>query len=129
MLKNLKIYAVAPAKDLARAKAFYKDKLGLEPVSEFDGGAMFQCGDDTMFLMYETPNAGTAANTAIGWDTDNLEAEVAELKGRGVVFEEYDLADIGLKTVDSIADMGGEKAAWFKDSEDNILAITQNNKK
>ncbi|HSX31902.1 MAG TPA: VOC family protein [Candidatus Saccharimonadales bacterium] len=124
MLKNLKVYAIAPAKDLARAKAFYKEKLDLEPAAEFEGGAMYVCGGGTQLLVYETSFAGTAENTAMGWDTDDIEAEVAALKARGVVFEEYDM--VGIKTVNSIADTGGEKAAWFKDSEGNILAISQN---
>jgi catechol 2,3-dioxygenase-like lactoylglutathione lyase family enzyme len=126
MLKNLKVYAIAPAKDLARAKAFYKEKLDLEPAAEFDGGAMYVCAGGTQLLVYETTFAGTAENTAMGWETDDIEAEVAALKARGVVFEEYDM--VGIKTVNSIADTGGERAAWFKDSEGNILAISQSGK-
>lgn len=124
MLRELTIYAVVPASDLGRAKAFYKDKLGLMPAEEFEGGALYKCGGNTTLSMYETSNAGTAKNTALGWKTDDVEAEVAALKARGVVFEEYDFP--GLKTVDSIATMGDEKAAWFKDSEGNILCLSQN---
>jgi hypothetical protein len=75
------------------------------------------------FLIYPTLAAGTAQHTLAGWQTDHIEKEVKELQARGVVFEEYDLP--GLKTVNSIATTGTNKAAWFKDSEGNILGIVQ----
>ena len=74
-------------------------------------------------MMYETENAGTAANTAIGFDTDDIEAEVAALRGLGVTFEEYDFP--GLKTENGIATTNEDRAAWFKDTEGNILCISQ----
>jgi catechol 2,3-dioxygenase-like lactoylglutathione lyase family enzyme len=122
MLSKLVFHATIPAKDLERAKKFYADKLGFIPDSEEPGGLVYKC-KDSWFLLYPTQFAGTAAHTLGGWETTNIEQEVAGLKARGVVFEEYDFP--GLKTVNSIAAMGSDKAAWFKDSEGNILGIIQ----
>ena len=122
MLANLDIHATIPAHDLERAQQFYADKLGLTPSAETPGGLVYESGS-TWFLLYPSGGAGTAQHTLMGWQTDDIEAMVADLKGRGVVFEEYDWPT--LKTVNSIADFGGNKAAWFKDSEGNILGLIQ----
>lgn len=124
MLKELDIIAVLPAKDMARAKTFYRDVLGLEPADAMDEeNVLYRCGNGTTFLLYKTENAGTAKNTQMGWGTDNITAEVVDLQSRGVVFEEYDFP--GLKTEDGIATTPVGKAAWFTDSEGNILNIFQ----
>jgi catechol 2,3-dioxygenase-like lactoylglutathione lyase family enzyme len=124
MLKDREIMAVLPAKDIARAKGFYRDVLGLEPSDTLDEeNLLYRCGNGTSFLLYLTDNAGTAKNTQMSWGTDNLEAEVEELRARGVVFEEYDFP--GLKTENGIATTPVGKAAWFLDSEGNILNIFQ----
>jgi catechol 2,3-dioxygenase-like lactoylglutathione lyase family enzyme len=124
MLKELDIIAVLPAKDIARARDFYKDVLGLEPADAMDEeNVVYRCGNGTAFLLYETDNAGTAKNTQMGWGTDNIESEVEDLRGRGVVFEEYDFP--GLKTENGIASTPVGKAAWFTDSEGNILNLFQ----
>jgi hypothetical protein len=73
--------------------------------------------------MYTTQFAGSAKNTVMGWLTDDIERDVRELKNHGVAFEEYDFP--GLKTVNGIANLPGERAAWFKDTEGNILSIGQ----
>ncbi len=124
MFKDSNIMAVLPAKDINRAKEFYRDKLGIEP-SEIleEGGAMYSCGQGTRFLLYQTENAGTAKNTQMGWETDDLEREMEELRGRGVVFEDYDFP--GLKTENGIATTNWGKAAWFLDSEGNIINVAQ----
>ena len=121
MLRDTEVAAVLPAKDMNRAKDFYRDKLGLEPMEPGDDNLMFLCGNGTRFLLYQTDNAGTAKNTQVGWGTDNFDAEVEDLRGRGVVFEEYDFP--GLKTENGIADTPMGKAAWFLDSEGNILSL------
>ena len=119
----LSAYATLPAANIERAKKFYSEKLGLNPESvEADGNLHYQC-EGTGFLVYPSQYAGTAKNTAIGFRTDNIEHEMRELRSRGVVFEEYDMP--GLKTVHGLASTGNIKAAWFKDSEGNILAINQ----
>jgi catechol 2,3-dioxygenase-like lactoylglutathione lyase family enzyme len=124
MLNDSEIMAVLPAKDLNRAKDFYRDKLGLESSDvSGDGSLLFRGGKGTSFLVYETENAGTAKNTQMGWETDNLEREMEELRGRGVVFEDYDFP--GLKTENGVATNDWGKSAWFLDSEGNILVLSQ----
>ncbi|GAA1765584.1 glyoxalase/bleomycin resistance/dioxygenase family protein [Pseudarthrobacter sulfonivorans] len=124
MLNDSEIMAVLPAKDLNRAKEFYRDKLGLESSDvSGDGSLLFSGGKGTSFLVYETENAGSAKNTQMGWETDNLEREMEELRGRGVVFEDYDMP--GLKTENGVATNDWGKAAWFLDSEGNILVLSQ----
>lgn len=124
MLKDSAIMAVLPAKDLDRAKGFYRDKLGIEPAETLENySVLYRCGNGTSFLVYQTDNAGTAKNTQMGWETENIEREMEELRGRGVVFEDYDFP--GLKTENGIATDDWGKAAWFLDSEGNILNISQ----
>jgi predicted enzyme related to lactoylglutathione lyase len=123
MLKNAPIVPYIPARDVARARAFYEEKVGLVPRGEIAGGVIYECGGGSRVFLYPTPNAGTSKASQAYWQVANVEAEVAELKAGGVVFEEYNMP--GLKTVNGIATAGGTKAAWFKDSEGNILAIVQ----
>jgi catechol 2,3-dioxygenase-like lactoylglutathione lyase family enzyme len=117
------MYAYIPASDIARARKFYEQKLGFKPGREIGGGVVYECGDHTAAFLYLTPNAGTSKASQAFWRVNDVAGEVAELKGRGVKFEEYDMP--GLKTVNGIAEGGGGKAAWFKDSEGNILALVQ----
>ncbi|MDH6236297.1 VOC family protein [Cryobacterium sp. CG_9.6] len=123
MLSQLETYSVLPARDLARARRFYKEVLGMEPDEERAEGLRYHTPNGAVILIYETDNAGTAANTAIGFVADDIDAEVAVLRGRGVTFQEYDFP--GLKTEDGIATMNDERAAWFTDSEGNILCVSQ----
>lgn len=124
MLKNSSISAVLPVVDLPRAKKFYNQTLGLPIAKEDAEGITFNSGDCTSLLVYPRSTPTKADHTAAGWQVDDLETEVRELKTRGVRFEQYDMP--GLKTnSDGIANMGTSKAAWFKDPEGNILAITQ----
>jgi len=73
--------------------------------------------------MYPTPNAGTSKASQAFWQVDDVEREVVELKRRGVKFEEYDMPE--MKTVNGIAIAGGAKAAWFKDTEGNTMALIE----
>ena len=123
MLKNAPIVPYIPAADVARARSFYEEKVGLVPREEIAGGVVYECGGGSWIFLYPTTNAGTSKASQAFWQVADIEAEVAELKGRGVVFEEYNFP--GLKTLNSIATAGGSKAAWFKDSEGNILALVQ----
>lgn len=122
MLDFTSVMAVLPASDLARAKAFYKDKLGFEPEEDDEAGSVYSVVGGR-FLLYETSFAGTAKNTALSLETTDLQATMAEMRERGVVFEEYDFP--GLTTVNGVADMGSERGAWFVDSEGNIVAVAQ----
>ena len=123
MLKNATIVPYIPVSDLARARRFYEETVGLQPAEEFAGGVIYECGDGSWVFMYPSAGAGTSRASTAFWDVEDVEAEVAALRSRGVVFEDYDLP--GLKTVNGIATGGGAKTAWFKDSEGNILAVSQ----
>ena len=122
MLSQAPIRAYIPAADVARARKFYEEKVGLVPKLEYAGGVIYECGGTDVFL-YPTPNAGTSKASQAFWQVADVEKEVAELKARGVRFEEYDMP--GIKMKDNIATGGGARTAWFKDSEGNILAVSQ----
>jgi catechol 2,3-dioxygenase-like lactoylglutathione lyase family enzyme len=131
MLKNGRVATRLPAKDLARAEAFYADKLGLQPVERRPGGLRYQCAGGE-FALFASTGAATGDHTQMGWEVDDIEETVRQLRARGVVFEEYDFP--GLKTVDGIAEVAGnypskggrgERGAWFRDSEGNLIGIGQ----
>jgi catechol 2,3-dioxygenase-like lactoylglutathione lyase family enzyme len=122
MISQREFHATIPAQDLNRAKQFYAEKLGLQPESETPGGLIYRC-KDSWFTLFPSRGASNGQFTQAGWTTDNIEADVAELKARGLVFEEYDYPT--LKTVNSIAVTGPSRAAWFKDSEGNLLGLIQ----
>ena len=119
-----------PARDLNRARRFYSEKLGLEPIEQRPGGLRYRSGNG-FFVLFESAGEPSGSHTQMGWEVDDLEATVAALKARGVVFEEYDLP--GLKTVNGIAEIVGnypskgvgERGSWFRDSEGNLLGIGQ----
>ena len=123
MLSNAAILPYIPVSNVARARKFYEGTLGLTPREEYAGGVIYECGNGSWVFMYPSPGAGTSKASTAFWQVNDVEAEVAELKARGVVFEEYDMP--GIKMVNSIATAGGAKTAWFKDSEGNILAVSQ----
>ena len=123
MLRGRHLLPTIPARDLARARAWYADKLGLTTGQEEPEALLYRSGEDRLFLLFSSPGAGTAQHQLAAWVVEDLEAEVAELRGRGVEFEEYDQP--GLRTVDGIAVTPVGKAAWFKDSEGNMLTLTQ----
>jgi catechol 2,3-dioxygenase-like lactoylglutathione lyase family enzyme len=124
MLDQYNLEPTLPASDIDRAKAWYRDKLGFTPEEELPDGSAYYRSGSSRFYLYATQFAGTAQNTAAGWIVDDLDKEMEELRGRGVVFEEYDFP--GLKTVNGVAEIEGiERSAWFKDSEGNILSLGQ----
>lgn len=130
MLEQSDVATRLPAKDLNRARKFYSEKLGLEPFEERPGGLRYRSGNG-FFVLFESAGEASGSHTQMGWEVADIEATVAALRARGVVFEEYDLP--GLKTVDGIAEIAGnypskgagEKGAWFKDSEGNLIGIGQ----
>jgi len=112
-----------PAADLQRARTFYTDKLGLQPSVEEGPFIRFDLPNGSWFQLYETAFAGTGKHTIAQWDVPDLEASVAELTDRGVSFEHYDMPDV---TWDGpIADAGGQRVAWFTDSEGNIMCLDE----
>jgi catechol 2,3-dioxygenase-like lactoylglutathione lyase family enzyme len=130
-LGSSKVAARLPAQDLSRARQFYSQKLGLEPIEEREGGIRYKCGEG-WFAVYESTGKSSGAYTQMAFEVDNIEETVRELRDRGVEFETYDAP--GLKTINNIASVEGnypskggrgERAAWFRDSEGNLLAIGQ----
>jgi catechol 2,3-dioxygenase-like lactoylglutathione lyase family enzyme len=111
-----------PAKDLDATRRFYEDVLGAQVVMDDPGGIVYRSGD-SYFSLYPTQFAGTAQHTLGAFMVQDVEATVAELRGKGVRFEEYDMP--GLKTVNGIAELGGMRGAWFKDPEGNILSVVE----
>lgn len=118
-----------PAQDLERARRFYSEKLGLDPVDERPGGLLYRCGG-TEFALYQSTGASPGTFTQMGWQVEDVDAVVAELGRRGVEFEDVDVP--GLRTTNGIAEVQGhypskgfrgERAAWFHDSEGNLLGI------
>ena len=124
MLQNHPMYAYIPARDLARARAFYEQKVGLKPKQETAGGVVYESAGGTACFLYVTPNAGTSKASQAFWQVDDVDREIEELKSRGVVFEDY--PDFpGERSASGALTAGGAKAAWFKDSEGNTMAIIQ----
>ena len=123
MLKNARIVPYIPVANVARARKFYEEKIGLVAKEEYAGGVVYECGDGSWVFMYPSAGAGTSRASTAFWTVNDVVAEVDALRKKGVVFEEYDMP--GLKTVNGIATGGGAKTAWFKDSEGNILAISE----
>src|SRR5919204_6957373 len=130
MLQGSRAAARLPAQDLQRARRFYSEKLGLEPVDERPGGLLYRCASGE-FSLFASAGASNGSFTQIAFQVEDLAATVAELRSRGVVFEEYDFP--GLSTVNGIADIEGqypskgraERGAWFRDSEGNLIGIGQ----
>ena len=130
MLKDGRVATRLPAQDLERARAFYSEKLGLDPVEERPGGLRYTVASGE-FGLFASAGGPSGDHTQMGWEVDDIDATVAELRSRGVVFEEYDFP--GFETVDGIATIDGnypskgtgERAVWFRDSEGNLLGIGQ----
>lgn len=122
--------AKLPAQDLERARAFYRDQLGLEPVEEREGGLRYCCAAGE-FHVFLSSGRASGASTQLGFEVEDIDATVAELRERGVIFEQFDAP--GFKMIDGIVDVGnnypskgtGERGAWFRDSEGNLLGLGQ----
>ena len=124
MLTDSRVQANIPAGDLERARRFYADTLGLTPAEERDGGVLvYQTEGGTTFVVYETQYAGQAGHTIAQWHVSDLDAEVRDLQSKGVKFEEYDMP--GVTWTDGIASGPMGRAAWFKDSEGNIMCLDE----
>jgi len=123
MLGEHPITPVLLAKDLAAAREFYHDKVGLEILTENDAAIVFKCGNGTHLDVTKSTVGTSDEQTQASWQVKDLRAEVAELRSRGVTIEEYDMP--GLKTEDGIADIGFAWAAWIIDPGKNALGILQ----
>ncbi len=120
-----------PVRDLDRAREFYAEKLGLEPSEERPGGLLYRCAGGE-FALFESAGAASGASTQMAWDVDDIEATVAELRGRGLEFEDVDMP--GMETRDGIVEVPGnypskggkgERAVWFRDLDGNVFGIGQ----
>jgi catechol 2,3-dioxygenase-like lactoylglutathione lyase family enzyme len=124
MLGSASVSATLPVVDLKRARQFYEEILGLKLVKEDPSpGATLRAGKGTYIYLYQR-GASKADHTVAAFTVDDVEAEVRQLKEKGVRFEDYDYPSLGIKTVNGIATMDGVKAAWFKDPEGNILGVS-----
>ena len=123
MLSNCRVHTTLPVADLARARVFFEDTLGIPSKTELPSGVFYDCGEGTRFVLSQTAGKPSGAHTQMAFVVEDIESEVQELKSRGVVFEEYDLP--GMKTVEGIVHRPALKAAWFKDTDGNLLAIMQ----
>ena len=123
MLHDFPVYAYIPARDLARARQFYETKVGLVPKQERNGGVLYEFAGGTGCFLYETPNAGTSQASQAFWSVKDVDGLMRKLKARGVVFENYDLP--GERSPEGAITDGGAKAAWFKDTEGNIMALIE----
>jgi predicted enzyme related to lactoylglutathione lyase len=123
MLAHARTHAALPAADLDRARGFYENVLGLTPAEVRPGGVLYGTAEGSRFLVF--PSAGQAAGTHTQMDflVADIEAEVADLKRRGVVFEAYDMP--GFDAATSIATFPGGRSAWFKDTEGNLLGVAE----
>jgi catechol 2,3-dioxygenase-like lactoylglutathione lyase family enzyme len=132
MLGEAHVAARIPARDLERARKFYADKLGLQPVDERPGGLLYRPAGGGEFALYQSTGGAPGTFTQMGFEVEDIDATVAELKRRGVAFEDVDVP--GLRTVHGIAEIDGqypikgasrERGGWFRDSEGNLLGIGQ----
>ena len=119
-----------PVRDLSRARTFYAEKLGLEPSEERTSGLLYRCGGGE-FGLFESAGGSSGTHTQMGWDVDDIEATVAELKERGLEFEDVDMP--GLERVGGITEIPGnypskgkgERAVWFRDLDGNVFGLGQ----
>lgn len=120
-LTQTTVTCMLPVKDLARARRFYEQALGLEAgTARPDGKFVYRCGG-TEIALFPKAEGTKAEHTAISFKVSDIGSAIVELKGRGVRFADYDYP--GLKTVEHVCVLGSEKAAWFEDPEGNILCL------
>lgn len=124
MLHKAPLWAVVAVTDMERAKKFYTKTVGISVTNdEVPGTLLFGCADGTGLVVYEKPGMIPSDNTVAGWNVSDLDAEINELRAKGLTFEDYDAPD--LKTENGVATFGTVKSAWFKDPDGNIFAINQ----
>ena len=123
MLNTGRAVPYIPVSDRKQAIDFYTGTLGLEVHEETGGDVVLAAGGGTLVGIYESGHAGKAGHTLAAFFVDDLDATMAALRERGITFEEYDFPE--LKTVDGVAELDGERGAWFKDPDGNILGLGQ----
>jgi catechol 2,3-dioxygenase-like lactoylglutathione lyase family enzyme len=123
MLSDRRVHATIPTSDLAEARAFYEGVLGFAPMQVLDTAVLYAAGEGSVFAVSRGSGKASGGHTQMAFTTPDIEADVAELRARGIRFEEYDLP--GLRTVDAIAPLGRSRAAWFRDPEGNTIGLIQ----
>jgi len=121
MLADRRTHTTLPTLDVDGLRPFYEDVLGFTPRAVLNGAVVYDAGAGTLFAISRTGSPSHGTHTQMAFSVPDVEAEVAELRGRGVVFEEYETP----KTVGGIATIGAGRAAWFKDPHGNLLAVLQ----
>ncbi|HSX36731.1 MAG TPA: VOC family protein [Patescibacteria group bacterium] len=121
MLGDARVVPVLAVKDLEEAKKFYSETLGLKQLDERPDGVRYAAGAGSQLFVYPSQYAGTNQATAVGFHVQDVRAAVAELQGKGVKFEEYDMPDV--KRDGAVHTWGDFNSAWFKDPAGNILAV------
>ena len=122
MLTHTQMTTILPVKDLNRARDFYEGKLGLKAEGlQADGKFLLRCGGGARLALFPKPGGTKAEHTAMSFRVDDIVAEIRDLERRGVQFHDYDLP--GLKTLEHVCVLGSEKAAWFNDTEGNMLCL------
>ena len=122
MLQDGQAYAKLPARDFDRARRFYVDTLGFRPSWEAPGHVRFDCAGGSSFLVFASRGAASGDHDQCGWAVADIDAEVADLKARGIVFLEFP----GETFVNGIREGGAVRSAWFRDSEGNLLNVRSN---
>lgn len=123
MLSQARTHAAIPVTDLERARRFYEGVLELPPLDATPGGVFYRTADDTRFLVFPSSGRASGTHTQLGFQVDDIGAEVADLKRRGVAFETYEMP--GFDPATSIATYPGGKSAWFRDPDGNLLGVVQ----
>ena len=125
MVGENRISAVRVSTDLEKSREFYENKVGLTLSPEtIKNHLVFDCGDSTTLLIYGRGSGNTADHTQVRFWTSDIAKDVAELVGRGIEFEEYDMG--AFKTVDHVVTTAGVgRSAWFKDPDGNTIAVFQ----
>jgi catechol-2,3-dioxygenase len=123
MLANHPIDVMLLGSDLGVAKEFYGERIGLEVLLESDDFVTFRCGGDSRLVVTKSTTGTSEEQAKASWRVDDIAAEVAELRARGVEIREYD--EEWLKTVDGVADVGFALAAWFIDPCGNNIGLLQ----
>ena len=122
MINNAVLTAILPVVDVSRATGFYRDRLGLKDLGdEASGNRVLLTGTGTQIALMPAEEGAQTGHTVLSFEVDNIFDEIKDLEGRGIGFLDYDLPD--LKTTDHVGVMGDEKAAWFADTEGNILCL------
>ncbi len=123
-LTHRAVAMMMPVTDVDRSRTFYSESLGLDYTGTNDeGSAVYALDGGSTLVLLPRPDSTPSASTAMSFEVDDIHAEIHDLEGRGVVFEDYDLPD--LTTVDHVCVLGAEMAAWFKDPDGNVLCLHQ----